>query len=106
MSLLTLGATRVEGTFRGDLVSGGTLLVGPLGFVRADLAGFKEVVCYGRLKGSISAHRVALKGKAVVVGDITANVLSVDDKASVLGKLTVEDTLMLGPYDTPRSSDQ
>ena len=83
-------ARRVDGTFIGTVATSGSMVVGPTGFVKCDLHGLKEFVCSGRLKGSVQADRVVLRGKAVVIGNVSARALVVGDRVTLVGELHVE----------------
>ncbi len=82
---------RIDGRFEGVIVSNGTLHVGPRGFIKSDLTGLAEVICEGKVQGSVTATRVVLRGKAVVVGNIHANTLSMTEKVSVFGVMNVHE---------------
>ncbi len=71
---------RVDGTLKGELVSSGTLVIGPSGEVKADPIRVKDAVIAGRLEGKLKAsHQVKLESSAVLIGDITAQVLIVEE---------------------------
>jgi cytoskeletal protein CcmA (bactofilin family) len=71
---------RVDGTLKGQLTSSGTLVVGPSGQVKADPIRVKDAVIAGRLEGKLEAsHQVKLEAGAVLIGDITAQVLIVEE---------------------------
>lgn len=80
---------RIDGTFEGELVSKGKIIVGPKGRVKANL-NLKEAIIEGRVEGNITVEeRVELRGEAQVFGDIRAKVLSVDEGVTLVGHVQV-----------------
>jgi cytoskeletal protein CcmA (bactofilin family) len=81
-----------DGTFEGTLtLAENRLTVGPNARVKADLiAG--DVVIYGLVEGNIrAAGRIDLRDSAVVKGDIVAERLSIEENASIKGKVELSD---------------
>lgn len=80
---------RVDGTFEGELESQGNLIVGPKGFVKANL-NLKEAFIAGKVEGNITVkERLVLRGRAEIRGDITAPLLSIDEGVSIIGGVYV-----------------
>ncbi len=80
---------RVDGTFEGDLISDGRLVVGPKGVVKANID-LQEAFISGRVVGNITVkERLVLRGRAEIHGDITAPIISVDEGVSIVGKMHV-----------------
>ena len=80
---------RIDGTFEGELLSEGKLIIGPTGHVKANID-LKEAFISGKVEGNITVSgRLVLRGHAEIVGDITAQSLSVDEGVSILGHVTV-----------------
>lgn len=73
------GALMFNGRFKGEIVSTGTLIVGPKAVVNGDVhAG--RVVVNGEVVGNVRAtERVELKAAARVFGDIEAPVVVVEE---------------------------
>lgn len=77
---------RVDGILKGQLTASGALVVGSSGEVKADSVRVKDAVIAGRLEGKLEAsHQVKLESSAVLVGDITAQVLIVEEGATFRG---------------------
>lgn len=77
---------RVDGTLRGQLVTSGTLVVGPSGILEADPIRVKDAYIAGKLTGKIEAtNQVRLESSAVFVGDITARGLIIEEGATIRG---------------------
>ena len=80
---------RIDGTFEGDLESSGKLIVGPEGYVKANLD-LKEALIAGKIEGNITVkERLVLRGRAEVRGDITAPLLTIDEGVSIIGQVYV-----------------
>lgn len=80
---------RIDGTFEGELESQGKLVIGPKGFVKANIA-LQEAYIAGKVEGDITVkERLVLRGRAEVRGNITAPVLSVDEGVSIIGQVYV-----------------
>jgi cytoskeletal protein CcmA (bactofilin family) len=79
-----------DGNLEGDISSAeGTLTVGPNAKVRGDLK-TKVVVLKGNVSGNITVQeRCELHANAQLVGDLKAVRLSLEDGATLLGKLDV-----------------
>src|ERR1700722_1977190 len=79
----------IDGSFEGELLSTGKLIVGPTGSVKANL-NLEEAFISGKVTGDITVKtRLVLRGRAEVRGDITAPLLSVDEGVSIVGILNV-----------------
>lgn len=80
---------RIDGTFEGDLLSQGKIVVGPHGVVKANL-NLRAAIIEGRVEGNIIVEEgLELRGEAVVIGDIEAKFLSVDEGVKIQGLVQV-----------------
>ena len=80
---------RIDGTFEGELISNGTLIVGPTGVVKANIS-LQEAYISGTIEGDITVtERLVLRGKASVTGNITAPIISVDEGVSIAGQMRI-----------------
>jgi cytoskeletal protein CcmA (bactofilin family) len=80
---------RIDGSFEGELLSSGKLIVGPTGSVKANI-NLDEAFISGKFTGDITVKtRLVLRGRAEIRGDITAPLLSVDEGVSIIGILNV-----------------
>lgn len=88
---------RIDGTFEGQLLSQGKVIVGPKGKVKANL-NLREAIIEGKVEGNITVQeRLELRGEAVVIGDIRAKSLSMDDGVTLLGLVRVNPKEELSP---------
>lgn len=99
---------RIDGSFEGELLSSGKIIIGPNGTVVANLD-LEEAFISGKITGDITVtKRLVLRGRAEVRGNITAPLLSVDEGVSIIGTLNVA-TPSITPIecdlDDPYSSD-
>ena len=77
---------RVDGILRGALTALGMLVVGTSGEVEADPIRVKDAIIAGRVRGSLQAsNRIKLEASAEVIGDVTAQVLVIEEGAVLHG---------------------
>lgn len=70
----------------------GRLTVGPNARVKADIEA-QDVVIYGLVEGNIRASgRIELRESAVMLGDLVASRLSIEENTSIKGKVELLDT--------------
>jgi len=73
------GSVRIEGHYKGEIESGGTLLVGEGALIEGDVR-VSTVIVSGEIRGLISAgQRVELKSPCRVIGDIKTPNLLMDE---------------------------
>jgi cytoskeletal protein CcmA (bactofilin family) len=82
----------MDGTVEGTIsLSGSRLTVGPNARVMADVSA-QDVVVYGFVEGNIRASgRIELRESAVVKGDIAAERLSIEENASIKGRVELSE---------------
>lgn len=79
----------IDGTFEGELEGNGRVVIGPEGFVKADL-NLQEAEIAGKVEGDITVKvRLILRDRAEIRGNITAPCISVDEGVSIIGQLHV-----------------
>ena len=83
----------LDGEIQGTVsLPGNRLTIGPNSKVQADIS-VRDVIVFGRLEGNIRASgRVELRQSAVMLGDITASRLSIEENASVKGRIEITGT--------------
>lgn len=80
---------RIDGTFEGELLSEGKVIVGPKGKVKANL-NLREAIIEGTVEGNITVQeKLMLRGEAVVTGDITAKSICVDEGVRMCGLVSI-----------------
>ncbi len=99
---------RIDGTFEGELISSGKVIVGPTGSLKANI-NLDEAFISGKVVGDINVKtRLVLRGRAEVRGDITAPLLSVDEGVSIIGIMNIakpEEPAQSDLYEEHYSSD-
>jgi len=78
---------RLDGTFRGEIESSDTLIVGESGEIIAEVR-VGSLILSGRLEGNITAAgKVELRAPAVVEGNITTPLLEVEPGVRINGQI-------------------
>lgn len=87
----------VDGAFEGTIsLPENRLTLGPNARVKADLVA-GDVVIYGVVEGNIRASgRIELRDSAVVKGDILAERLSIEENATIKGRVELSDVAARG----------
>lgn len=90
---------RLDGTFRGEITSKDTLIVGEAADIQAEIT-VGSLVISGRFKGNIKAtERVDLRAPAVVEGNIETPVLLIEEGVRVNSNISMK--VEKGPVSTP-----
>jgi len=80
------GTLRIDGIFKGEIATGGTLIVGEEGVIEANIY-VSDIIIGGEVKGSIIAgNRIEIDASGKVVGDIQASSIVIQDGAILKGK--------------------
>ena len=79
----------IDGKLEGQILSeSGKVTIGEQADIKGDInAG--DVHVYGRVNGNIRSNRCRLKDHAVITGDITTAVLSMDEGARLSGRAEI-----------------
>lgn len=81
---------RIDGVFKGKILSGGGLIIGETGEVEADIEVI-SIAVNGRVKGSIKAKdKIEIFSKGRVIGSVSAPKLSIEDGAFFQGSCQME----------------
>jgi len=81
---------RIDGVFKGKILSGGGLIIGETGEVEADIEVI-SIAVNGRVKGSIKAKdKIEIFSKGRVIGSVTAPKLTIEDGAFFQGSCQME----------------
>jgi cytoskeletal protein CcmA (bactofilin family) len=83
---------RIDGTFEGELISSGKLIVGPTGSVKANLE-LDSAFISGKVIGDITVKtRLVLRGRAEIRGNVKAPLVSMDEGVSIIGQIEIGST--------------
>ena len=89
----TDGSLRVEGTIRGNVRAGKSVVVGKDGLVDGSIF-TQDAVIAGRVLGSVHAEsRLELQGTSEMSGEIQARRMQVEDGAQVHGQIAVGESV-------------
>jgi len=90
----TEGSLRIEGTIRGDVRAGKSVVIGKDGLLEGSIY-TQEAVIAGRVLGSVYAEsHLELRATSQISGEIQARRLSVEDGAALQGQMAVGE----GPF--------
>ena len=93
----TDGSLRIEGTVRGNVRAGKSVVIGKDGLVDGSIF-TQDAVIAGRVSGGIHAlSRLELQATSVVAGEIEAPRMQVEEGASVQGQVAVGESLTKPP---------
>ncbi|HEX4650872.1 MAG TPA: polymer-forming cytoskeletal protein [Granulicella sp.] len=92
----------LDGEIQGTIsLPGNRLTIGPNARVQAEVR-VRDVIVFGRLEGNIHASgRVELRQSAVMQGDIIASRLSIEENASVKGRIEITGPAAAAPRHEP-----
>jgi cytoskeletal protein CcmA (bactofilin family) len=103
------GAVRIEGKFKGEVFSEGTLVVGKAAQVDAEIA-VGEIIIEGTVVGNITAKRsIEVRSSGSVTGDLNTPTLQIDkgaifDGRSVMGSAVTAARASEPPASQPGST--
>ena len=73
------GAVRVDGRFKGEILTDGTLIVGQTAFIESDIH-VSHIVISGEIRGNIEAdHKIEIHAPGKVFGNIQAPLIVIDE---------------------------
>jgi cytoskeletal protein CcmA (bactofilin family) len=72
------GAVRMDCRFKGEILSGGTLIVGESAVIESDVR-VSHMVISGEVRGNIEAERVEIRAPGKVIGNIRSPVLVIEE---------------------------
>jgi cytoskeletal protein CcmA (bactofilin family) len=81
---------KIEGKFKGDLTSSGTLIIGKSGQVEAEIS-VGSMIVEGKVSGNVVAEDlVDLRSTAQLFGDVTASKLKIEEGVVFVGHADVQ----------------
>ena len=79
----------IDGRIEGEVHSDGSLTVGENANIKGEIK-TRTVIIFGKVEGNITVQeRCELKSNAILVGDITAGTLSIEEGATFMGQSSV-----------------
>jgi len=94
-SLNGSGGVRVEGTFEGQILLKGLLVVGETGKITCEDVRAATVIVAGAVKGNITAKKVEIRSTGRVWGDIVTTAFATEEGAFLRGQIRMEDAVDL-----------
>jgi cytoskeletal protein CcmA (bactofilin family) len=89
------GGVRIEGTFEGDIVVRGLVVVGETGRVTCPELRANSVVVAGSVRGNITAERLEIRATGRVWGDVITVAFATEEGAFLRGQVRMEDAVNL-----------
>jgi len=75
----------IDGKIEGEVISDGSLIVGENALIKGEVK-TRSVIIFGKVEGNITVHeRCELKNNAILVGDIAAGTLAIEEGATFMG---------------------
>ena len=89
------GAVRVDGRFKGEIITKGTLIVGELAVIESDISA-SHIIVNGEIRGNITAEkRLEIHASGRVSGNIQTPVLVIDEGVVFNGNCSMEKPIEL-----------
>jgi cytoskeletal protein CcmA (bactofilin family) len=89
------GAVRVDGRFKGEIITKGTLIVGELAVIESDIHA-SHVIVNGEIRGNVTAEkRMEIHASGRVTGNIQTPVLVIDEGVIFNGNCSMEKPIEL-----------
>ena len=74
-----MGSVRLDGRFKGEIFSEGTLVVGDSAFIEGDIE-VSEIIVSGEIKGSmVASKRIEIRAPGKVFGNIQSPIVIIDE---------------------------
>lgn len=80
---------RVDGTVNGGIITEGDIIVGTDGIIKGDIKA-ASLILAGEITGNVDApHRIEIEAGAKLIGDISTEILSMDETAILRGNVNM-----------------
>ena len=90
------GGLRIEGTFEGDLILKGLLVVGETGRVTCKELRANTVVVAGAVRGNVTAEKLEIRATGRVWGDVVTVAFATEEGAFMRGQIRMEERIEIG----------
>ena len=85
------GTVRIDGLFKGEIFTEGTLIVGETGVVQSDIHA-SRIIIKGEVRGSIvAANKIEMLAPGKVFGNIQASIITMEEGALFRGNCHMKD---------------
>jgi cytoskeletal protein CcmA (bactofilin family) len=85
------GGVRIEGTFEGEVLIRGLVVVGETGRVTCENLQANTVVVAGAVRGNITAEKLEIRSTGRVWGDVTVVAFATEEGAFLRGSVRMEE---------------
>lgn len=85
------GGVRIEGTFEGEIIIRGLVVVGETGRVTCENLQANTVVVAGAVRGNITAEKLEIRSTGRVWGDVTVVAFATEEGAFLRGSVRMEE---------------
>jgi cytoskeletal protein CcmA (bactofilin family) len=89
------GGVRIEGTFEGEIVVRGLVVIGETGRVNCETLRANTVVVAGAVKGNIFSEKLEIRSTGRVWGDVVTAAFSTEEGSFLRGQVRMEDKVDL-----------
>ncbi len=85
------GGVRIEGTFEGEILIRGLVVVGETGRVTCENLQANTVIVAGAVRGNITAEKLEIRSTGRVWGDVTVVAFATEEGAFLRGSVRMEE---------------
>lgn len=96
-SLRGSGGIRIEGTFEGDIMIRGMVVIGETGRVTCMTMRADTVVVAGTVRGNIIAEKLEIRSTGRVWGDVSVVGFATEEGAFLRGQVRMEESVVIDP---------
>ncbi len=100
------GGVRIEGTFEGEILLRGLVVVGETGRVTCETLRANTVVVAGAVRGNVVAEKLEIRSTGRVWGDVTVVAFATEEGAFLRGQVRMEEKVELGDVEVKEQNDQ
>ena len=102
------GGVRIEGTFEGEIVLRGLVVIGETGRITCTNLRANTVIVAGALRGNVTAEKLEIRSTGRVWGDVITGAFATEEGAFLRGQIRMEERVELGieelkPTERPES---
>jgi cytoskeletal protein CcmA (bactofilin family) len=87
------GGIRIEGTFEGDILLRGLVVIGETGRLNCKSLQANTVIVAGAVSGNITAEKLEIRGTGRVWGDVNVVALATEEGAFLRGQVRMEEKI-------------
>ncbi|MDR3576596.1 MAG: polymer-forming cytoskeletal protein [Anaerolineaceae bacterium] len=98
------GGVRIEGTFEGEIIVRGLVVVGETGRVTCEDLRANTVIVAGSVRGNITAEKLEIRSSGRVWGDVVTVAFATEEGAFLRGQVRMEERVELKLEQSANSS--